>query len=113
VSLRYIRARVLELTSQVIHTRWKLYRYVKYCNSFAFSINGHGETSHFKYKVNRKGFAALLAGSDFSSLSSIEDVEQEYSIVVEEEAYAPCASRDGWELYVFSGRVTDLPKLPD
>jgi hypothetical protein len=106
VSLRYIRARVLELTSQVLHTRPKLVQYGYYCNKFEIDISGRDETSHFKYTVAKEGFSAVLQGSDFDRLPSIEVAEQQYGMVAKEEAYAPYVlSPDDGDFRYFQGEI--------
>ena len=70
------------------------------------SINGRGETSHFKYTVAREGFTAVLQGGDFSRLPSIEAAEQQYGMVAEEEAYALYVlSPDYGDFMYFQGEV--------
>ena len=102
VSLRYIRARVPEIMSQVLHTRLKLVQYGDYCSKFEMGINGRGEASHFKYTEAREGYHTVLRASDFSRLPSIEAVEQQYGTVAKEEAYA---SPDSGDFRYFPGDV--------
>lgn len=79
VSLRYIRARVLELLSHAVNTN----RRILHSSPFDFDINGKGEACRLKYTLVKKS-KSIYRSSEYNWLPCMEAVEAEYGVLAEE-----------------------------
>ncbi|KAK1907961.1 hypothetical protein P3342_013280 [Pyrenophora teres f. teres] len=79
VSLRHIRARILELLSQAVSTTHRIVNSVV----FDFNIDGNGNAGRLKYTIKRDS-KSIFGSEEYKQLPSIEAVEAHYGVLSQE-----------------------------